>query len=98
MNLQDEYCDGSGQLTGQVTEELLRESFCIAQKYGAKAIVSVSSVGIERLLRSMGIQSNRLGTPMRLNGYVLVACYVDLNVLGVVLPLHPIFYCSYMNY
>jgi N-acyl-L-homoserine lactone synthetase len=69
----------NGQMTGKLTQTLLWQSFSIAKQHGAKGVVSVSPLGIERLLRSMGIKGHRLGKPMNVNGYMLFACYVDFN-------------------
>lgn len=69
----------NGQMTGKLTQTLLWQSFSIAKQHGAKGVVSVSPLGIERLLRSMGIKGHRLGKPMNINGYMLFACYVDFN-------------------
>lgn len=79
MNVNGLKSNNNGQMTGELTQRLLWESFDIAKKNGARGIVSVSPLGIERLLKSMGIEGQRLGKPMKVNGYKLFACYVDFR-------------------
>lgn len=79
MNVNGLKSNNNGQMTGELTQRLLWESFDIAKQNGARGIVSVSPLGIERLLKSMGIEGQRLGKPMKVNGYMLFACYVDFR-------------------
>lgn len=79
MNVSGLKGNNNGQMTGELTQRLLWESFDIAKQNGARGIVSVSPLGIERLLKSMGIEGQRLGKPMKVNGYKLFACYVNFR-------------------
>jgi N-acyl-L-homoserine lactone synthetase len=79
MNVNGLKDNNNGQMTGELTQRLLWKSFNVAKQHGAKGIISVSPLGIKRLLRSMGIKGQRLGKPMRINGYMLFACYVDFR-------------------
>ena len=79
MNVSGLKGNNNGQMTGDLTQRLLWESFDIAKQNGARGIVSVSPLGIERLLKSMGIEGQRLGKPMKVNGHKLFACYVDFR-------------------
>ncbi|MFT5294108.1 MAG: acyl homoserine lactone synthase [Colwellia sp.] len=79
MNVNGLKDSSNGQMTGELTQCLLWKSFNVAKQHGAKGIISVSPLGIKRLLRSMGIKGQRLGKPMRINGYMLFACYVDFR-------------------
>ena len=81
MNLKMTQGIHDGQMTSQVTQRLLWHSFKVAKRKGAKDVISVSPVGIERLLRSMGVPNHRLGPAMKIDNYALVACHVDLEEL-----------------
>ncbi|MFT6097805.1 MAG: N-acyl-L-homoserine lactone synthetase [Arenicella sp.] len=81
MNVDSLKGGSKGQMTGELTQSLLWESFDIAKQNGAKGIVAVSPLGVERLLKSMGIKGQRLGNPKEINGHMLFACYVDFRHL-----------------
>jgi N-acyl-L-homoserine lactone synthetase len=57
--------------------ELLRESIACAVAHGAKRLISVSPIGVERLLRRTGIRSHRAGPPMIVDGHPIFACWID---------------------
>ena len=59
-------------------KELLEEAMRLARNNGAKKIISVSTLGIERLLTKEGFPVHRLGPPMKVNGCLVLACYIDL--------------------
>ncbi|KAB8059217.1 GNAT family N-acetyltransferase [Janthinobacterium sp. FT14W] len=63
------------------TFRLLRKAIATAATLGARRIISVSPVGIERLLRQGGFATERAGPPMRVNGHLLYACWIDIPVL-----------------
>lgn len=65
------------QFSTEVTLELLKQSIRSAQQQGAKRIISVSPVGIERLLRRAGIKAHRAGPPKIIDGYPLFACWIE---------------------
>jgi acyl homoserine lactone synthase len=69
---------GAAQFSSEASVELLREVFSVAQSKGAKHIVTVSPIGVERLLRKEGFKSIRMGPPIKCNGHWLVACWIDL--------------------
>ncbi len=68
---------------GQISEltfiELLLEVIDVAKDQGAKKLISVSPVGIERLLRRAGISSHRAGPVKVINGHAILACWIDIN-------------------
>lgn len=59
---------------------LLRRAMQDARQHGARELVSVSPVAIERILRRGGIPYARLGAPMDIDGQHLFACRFALNV------------------
>jgi len=81
MNVYDLKGRNNGQMTGKLTQSLLWKSFDIARQNGAKGIVTVSPLGVERLLKSMGIKGQRLGNPKKINGHMLFASYLDFRHL-----------------
>ncbi|USD67214.1 acyl-homoserine-lactone synthase [Vibrio sp. SCSIO 43136] len=58
--------------------ELLRYTMGVARTHGAKKMISVSPYGVERLLRKEGFSMKRLGPPVKYDGYVLIACLIDI--------------------
>lgn len=58
---------------------LLRRAMQDARHHGARELVSVSPVAIERILRRGGIPYARLGAPMDIDGQRLFACSFALN-------------------
>jgi len=79
MDLKSKQSISPGQLSSPSTESLLRKSMAVARNHGAKRMISVSPIGIERLLRKMNIVAHRAGPPKIINGYPLIACWIDLN-------------------
>lgn len=78
LNLAEGLRDNNGQLSNKTTAELLMHAIKIAKARGAKRIISVSPIGVERLLRSLGIKSHRAGPPITADGHTLIACWIDL--------------------
>lgn len=79
MDLKSKKTAAVGQLSSPSTQLLLRKSMEAARNRGAKKIISVSPIGIERLLRKMNITAHRAGPPKIIDGYPLIACWIDLN-------------------
>ena len=79
MNLNSGKPIESGQINNPTTEPLLRHTIDVAAKHGAEKIISVSPIGIERLLRKMGITSSRAGPVQVINGFPLVACTINIH-------------------
>ena len=68
----------SGQFSSDATVELLRQTLMNARSLGAQSIISVSPIGVERLLRRAGFKAHRAGPPKIIDGYPLVACRINL--------------------
>ena len=58
---------------------LLDHAMAVAAGAGATQLVSVSPLGIERLLRRAGVVAQRLAPPLRIQGQWLFACCIDLT-------------------
>jgi len=79
FDLNEETMSKNGQFSAEVTVELLKETILCAKEHGAKKIISVSPIGVERLLRKAGFKAHRAGPPMIIDGYPLVACWIELS-------------------
>ncbi len=64
------------QFSSPITTSLLRAASRCAMEQGARRMVTVSPLGVERLLRRIGFQSHRLGPPTFVNQQPLFACSI----------------------
>jgi N-acyl-L-homoserine lactone synthetase len=69
----------NGQFSLEVSVDLLTKSLAYAKQHGAKRIITVSPIGIERLLRRAGFMASRAGAPMIIDGHPLVACWLEIE-------------------
>ena len=67
------------QFSSEITIELLRESIAFAAANGAKRLITVSPIGIERLLRRTGLHAHRAGPPMIIDGHPIFACWIEIE-------------------
>lgn len=67
------------QFSSGVAAQLLRESIAVAKAHGAKRLITVSPIGIERLLRHTGVHAHRAGPPMIINGHPIFACWIEVE-------------------
>lgn len=77
-----EPASSAGQMSSPLAIDLLKESVATAVAHGAKQLVSVSPVGVERLLRAAGFPSWRAGPPIEIDGHPVLACWIDLEAAG----------------
>lgn len=69
----------SAQYSSPVALALIQAAMDCARQQGAKRLITVSPVGVERLLISRaGIVAHRAGPPMVINGHALTACWIEL--------------------
>lgn len=61
------------------TRALLAESIRIAALHGAKRLITVSPLGIERLLNRMGVHAHRAGPPVMVDDKPVFACWIELD-------------------
>ncbi len=66
-----------GHLSSPTAVDLLRAAMQCAATRGAKRLITVSPLGIERLLRKMGFQTRRAGQPILVDGHLIFACWID---------------------
>lgn len=67
-----------GQFSSHLTLELLRATAAVASAHGAQRLITVSPLGIERLLRNTGFMAHRAGPPVMVNGMPILACWIEL--------------------
>jgi len=67
------------QFSSPIATGLLRTSLAQAASLGAKHLITVSPLGIERLLRKAGFNAHRAGPPMLVDGSPIFACWIDVE-------------------
>lgn len=67
------------QFSSPIAVGLLRTSLEHAASLGAKQLITVSPLGIERLLRKAGFRAHRAGPPMMVDGSPIFACWIDVE-------------------
>ena len=75
-----DFATGTGsaldQFSSPIMMNLLRTSMACAAARGAKRFVTVSPLGVERLLRRLGFQAHRLAPPLIVDGHPIFACSI----------------------
>lgn len=69
-----------GQFSSPVAVQLLRESLACAATHGAESLLTVSPLGVERLLQRAGFACHRAGPPMVVDGMPIFACWIDIKI------------------
>lgn len=67
------------QFSSPIAVELLKSSIACAAAHGARRLITVSPVGIERLLRRAGFRAHRAGPPMIIGGHPIFACWIEVE-------------------
>lgn len=67
-----------GQFSSPITLMLLHEAIAFAAENGAKRVITVSPVGVERLLSRAGVNAHRAGPPMIIDGHPIFACWIEI--------------------
>jgi acyl homoserine lactone synthase len=68
------------QFSSPVAVGLLQAALECAARHGAKRFITVSPLGVERLLRIAGFQAHRLAPPMMVDGNPVFACSINCEV------------------
>jgi acyl homoserine lactone synthase len=66
-----------GQFSSEIAIELLHQSIETARAHGAKELITVSPLGIERLLRRSGFKAHRAGPPKMCGRHAVFANVID---------------------
>ena len=69
----------AGQFSSPITLHLLHETIAFAAEQGAKRLITVSPVGVERLLKRTGVHAHRAGPPMIIDGHPIFACWIEID-------------------
>lgn len=67
------------QMSSEIAIKLLQAAIDFALKHGVKRLITVSPVGIERLLRNAGFKAHRAGPPMRIDGHLIFASWIEVS-------------------
>jgi acyl homoserine lactone synthase len=67
------------QFSSSATARLMHESMECARRLGAARLITVSPLGIERLVRRLGLDARRAGAPLELGGQAMFACWIELT-------------------
>lgn len=68
-----------GQFSSPVAVGLLEKSIELAAAQGAKRLITVSPLGIERLLRREGFRAHRAAPPQIIDGHPIFACWIEVT-------------------
>ena len=67
------------QFSSITAVKMLRESLDTAASLGAKRLITVSPLGVERLLHRAGFHAHRAGPPVAIDGEPLFACWIEIH-------------------
>lgn len=77
MDFDNQTTSAMGQFSSPIAVRLLQESIACAVAHGAKRLITVSPLGVERLLRKAGFHAHRAGPPMVIEGHAIFACWIE---------------------
>lgn len=61
------------------SRDLLAAVVSVARQRGAERLITVSPLGVERLLHRMGVHSHRAGPPIFVDGKPIIACWIEID-------------------
>jgi acyl homoserine lactone synthase len=64
---------------GITRRDLLAAAVCTAIEHGARRLITVSPLGVERLLYRMGVHAHRAGPPLLVQGKPVFACWIEID-------------------
>ena len=67
-----------GQFSSPVAVGLLEKAIEVAAAQGAQRLITVSPLGIERLLRREGFRAHRAAPPKIIDGHPIFACWIEV--------------------
>ena len=68
-----------GRFSSTVAIQLLGDSLACAAAHGAKRVITVSPLGVERLVRAAGFSCHRAGPPVVVGSHPLFACMIEVG-------------------
>jgi acyl homoserine lactone synthase len=66
------------QFSSSSTALLLRGAMDYAARHGVHRLITVSPLGIERLVRRLGIRASQAAAPLAIDGQMTFACWIEL--------------------
>lgn len=78
MDFNNQMNPAAGQFSSPVAIQLMHESLACAARLGAKRLITVSPLGVERLLRKAGFRAHRAGPPIIVDQHPLFACWIEV--------------------
>lgn len=81
VDVSDMSASPRSQLSSPIAVALLRDTIQVAARLGAKQLITVSPIGVERLLRAAGFRAHRAGPPTVVEGHPLFACWIEIESL-----------------
>ncbi|MEO3714086.1 acyl-homoserine-lactone synthase [Roseateles flavus] len=70
--------DATRQFSSAIAVELLRAALHLASKHRVERLITVSPLGVERLLRRAGFLAHRAAPPQIIDGFPLFACWIEV--------------------
>jgi acyl homoserine lactone synthase len=70
---------GTNSEAATSARELLAAAVVSAAAHGADRLITVSPLGIERLLKRMGVHAHRAGPPVYVDGKPIFACWIEID-------------------
>ena len=67
-----------GSFSSPIAVGLLKAALAAAAEQGATRVITVSPLGIERLLQRAGFRAHRAGPPVMVDGRALFACWIPV--------------------
>ena len=67
------------QMSSDIAIDLMQAAIDYASKQGAKRLIAVTPLGVERLLRNAGFKAHRAGPPMKIDGHLIFACWIEVS-------------------
>ena len=78
MDFNHQTTSALGEFSSSTAIQLMKEAIRYAAEYGAKRLITVSPLGVERLLRRAGFQARRAGRPIIIDGHAMFACWIEV--------------------
>jgi len=72
-------CAISPQEAALQSRQLLAAAIVTAAKQGANRLITVSPLGVERLLHRMGVHAHRAGPPIFVDSKPIFACWIEID-------------------
>lgn len=66
------------QFSASAAAALMRAAMACAAEHGARRLVTVTVLAMERLMRRMGLNAHRIGPPRMIDDSLTYACWIEL--------------------